>query len=360
MVAAMIYSNYEPPRFHYAMGGSTDFPSVVEPTHMAGGGVAGMVSELAENAPKLAKFAAQKLRDANLAKFLEQSADPGLFFHGNSGRPPKSYRNGDMSYTQALNKFTDHGISKFNPDEGVNGREMTFLSPSPEFASEYAMSGLHYAPAMYPLHVQVKNPFDYENPAHVEAMLSKLGEMGKLPGGQDAINARRYELTQGDWPAIEHPDVIRAAKDLGHDAMYMSEGNVKNLGVFDPRRIKSAIGNQGTYDITNPDISKSTGGEIRNQRMAGGGLAAADGGMISKAAPHFGHVFALDPLYETAKAVAAQKWGHALQGLGDLAQVYTPMKLSVPAQLATYTEDLNTNEPEELAKRQAMGYLPTK
>jgi hypothetical protein len=65
MVAAMIYSNYEPPRFHYAMGGSTDFPSVVEPTHMAGGGLAaadgGAIADYLSKAKGLGKAALHTL-----------------------------------------------------------------------------------------------------------------------------------------------------------------------------------------------------------------------------------------------------------------------------------------------------------
>ena len=38
--------------------------------------------------------------------------------------------------------------------------------------------------------------------------------------------------------------------------------------MLDPKRIKSAIGNEGTYDITNPDITKADGGAVH---MAGGG-----------------------------------------------------------------------------------------
>ena len=85
----------------------------------------------------------------------------------------------------------------------------------------------------------------------------------------------------------------------------------------------------------------------------------AGGGVIDKALPHVGHAFALDPLYELAKAIASQKWGHALQSAGDLAQVYSPMKAALPAQLATYSPELNSNEDAELAARRAMPPLST-
>ena len=37
MIAEMIYGGHMPPHFQYAVGGSVDFPSAVEPTHMAEG-----------------------------------------------------------------------------------------------------------------------------------------------------------------------------------------------------------------------------------------------------------------------------------------------------------------------------------
>ena len=38
---------------------------------------------------------------------------------------------------------------------------------------------------------------------------------------------------------------------------------MKNLGVYDPKKIKSAIGNRGTYDTTKADITKAKGGSIK-------------------------------------------------------------------------------------------------
>jgi hypothetical protein len=82
--------------------------------------------------------------------------------------------------------------------------------------------------------------------------------------------AQQYaqELSGGNWGSLEQQNVLKAAQDLGHDAMYMQEHGVKNLGVFDPNRIKSAIGNQGTFDVTNSNIAKAEGGLIH---LANGG-----------------------------------------------------------------------------------------
>ena len=107
-----------------------------------------------------------------------------------------------------------------------------------------------------PVHVQVKNPFDIEDPKHLEAIEKHLGEMshGLRSAHEDAKNQREnyYEL--------EHPHIQRAIKDMGHDSFYTYELGHKNLGIYDPRKIKSAIGNRGTYDTNEHDITKSKGG----------------------------------------------------------------------------------------------------
>ena len=43
------------------------------------------------------------------------------------------------------------------------------------------------------------------------------------------------------------------------------------MGVYDPSQVKTAIGNQGTFDPNDPDITKANGGEVH---MAKGGAEA--------------------------------------------------------------------------------------
>jgi hypothetical protein len=65
---------------------------------------------------------------------------------------------------------------------------------------------------------------------------------------------------ENNWPLFENHNVQEAIQDMGHDSFYIRERGTKNLGVYDPRRIKSAIGNRGTYDINERDITKANGG----------------------------------------------------------------------------------------------------
>jgi len=210
--------------------------------------------------------AQSQLRERGKQKFLEPSAEKRRMYHGT-----RHYKPGTINFDPE-SRPSGEGIKEFQQ----SNRGMTFVSPETEFANLYSADvkgGDFMSGAVYPVHVQVRNPFDFQNADHLDVLtdeLSKLsGTSSRVPGwihaGPEKI---RSELRSGSWSAIEDPYVMDAAKRLGFDGMYMNEYDVKNLGVFDPKRIKSAIGNQGIYDIENPDITKAHGGEVH---MAGGG-----------------------------------------------------------------------------------------
>ena len=75
-----------------------------------------------------------------------------------------------------------------------------------------------------------------------------------------------YLRAEHVWPKIVRSyDEVRAiasAKDKGYDAVRVkdAENGVINWVVFRPEQIKSAIGNRGTFDPNDPDISASAGG----------------------------------------------------------------------------------------------------
>ena len=114
-----------------------------------------------------------------------------------------------------------------------------------------------------PVHVNATNPFDYTNQSHLEALGNQLlKNADPLTIKKDPYFHQRQtaKLEGGNWSEIESPRVQQAIKDMGHDSFWVQEGGQKNLGIYDPKQIKSAIGNRGTYDFTNPDITKAEGG----------------------------------------------------------------------------------------------------
>ena len=223
------------------------------------------------------KQMSREVREKNLAKMLKNSTVKDRMYHAT----PHYYED-DSGY---LIKTPDKGIERFDLPRNLNKFDShgdptanaIFLTPNHEFANNF-VSTSHIAdpqarPAIYPLHVQVKNPFDYENTKHLENLKSYLTETRPYDMGDDQIHELIKYLNNSDiernWQSIESPEVQEAIKALGHDAFYAKEHGVKNLGVYDPKKIKSAIGNRGTYDLNDPDITKAKGGSVSLLRKHG-------------------------------------------------------------------------------------------
>lgn len=183
-------------------------------------------------------------REANKAKFLEPSSDKRRFYH---------------STASDINKFQPGGQSR-----------ATFVTPDPKFAEEFALDNFATRPGSdqflqgtrtMPVHVQVKDPFDYENPEHIQNLYDAIRHRPWLKDEIEGMGDFEH-----NWHHVEHPDIQHEIRRLGHDSFYSAERGTKNLGVYDPRKIKSAIGNRGTYDVTDPDINKAAGGLARVKR----------------------------------------------------------------------------------------------
>ena len=122
-----------------------------------------------------------------------------------------------------------------------------FVSPSAAEAEYYGKR--HRNPDkmdvnVYPLWVRAETPFDYENQNH----LARL----EMYFGDDA--ALMEEIADGNWDAIESPEVQDAIIGLGHDSFYVNEGKEKNLAVFNANQVKSITGNIGEFSLDTKDM----------------------------------------------------------------------------------------------------------
>jgi hypothetical protein len=222
-----------------------------DPAYAKGGKVKQAVKEAVAGVFEgIQKILPRAEADANKAKFLAESKDQRRFYHGNQA-----------------------DINNFIPS-----RKGVFVSPDPEFASTFSegATGRH-GPNVMPVRVQVKNPFDYDNPSHMKAIREAAKK--RYPGNRGI----QYELDaiggvddsgglHNNWASVEHPEVQRLIQQLEHDAYYTSEGGTKNLGIYNPNQIKSDIGNTGAYDVTKGDIKEAKGGEVH---MSKGGKPKA-------------------------------------------------------------------------------------
>ena len=121
-----------------------------------------------------------------------------------------------------------------------------------------------------PFHVRAENPFDYENPQHIEALDRLMQERFKT---DPHMRSPIPDVARGGWMAIESTPIQDALKQLGHDAFFVMEDGYKNLAVYDPtRQLKSATGNLGTFDPEVPRLTEAHGGEVEREHHSGGEL----------------------------------------------------------------------------------------
>jgi hypothetical protein len=222
---------------------------------------------------QLKSFDPKKLEKAREA-FLAPSAEKRRMYHG-TFQQPLSLELTKAGEVNRILGMSDQGFTSFRP--GTGG--MTFVSPQTEFADMFAGMRLGSASKftgpsrVYPVHVQVKKPFDFENTSHLKEIAAEVYKSANKAKKDKKLSVHTtswmnspedigFALSRGSWAEIENPLVIDAAKKLGFDGMYMLEAGVKNLGIFDPKKIKSAIGNEGSFNVKNPDIRKAEGGVV--------------------------------------------------------------------------------------------------
>lgn len=177
-----------------------------------------------------------------------------------------------------------------------------------------------------PVYADVRNPFDYKDATQVKKIINNIttnsNDKKRILADLEFNNLETLEkdIASGYFSVIEHPVVQNIIKNLGHDSFYVSEGlKSKNLGVYNPTgKIKSAIGNRGTFDPTNPDITKARGGKINPIKspremlfemagvpsMAGGGkLGAEMYRLITQAIERYTKTYGRPPSPEDVKAL---------------------------------------------------------
>lgn len=109
-----------------------------------------------------------------------------------------------------------------------------------------------------PVYANIEDPFDYRDPASIKRLSDKWNEM--FPSRIEEGNLLS-QILEGRWDAIEGTAVIKAIKAAGFDSFYVVEDGVRNLGIFNPNNIKSAIGNDGNFDVYKPSIRESRNGK---------------------------------------------------------------------------------------------------
>jgi hypothetical protein len=259
---------------HFAKGG---MPKLARTTlRMGKGGLLGKGAKALAGAMKGAEVMPAVEREANLAKFLEPSKVPQRLYHGT---------------TATESGKGQEAIRRIKPSkEGALGSGV-YLTPDSSRASGYAESPWdskldleRHSPNVLPVHAQIRNPLIIEG-THSDPMIEALVKLGVDEDKAANMVEKAYEEKGYIGKQVEN-----RARAAGFDGLLQyRDGDLSEVVSYNPNAVKSAIGNQGTYDIYNPDLSKAKGGAIlkhtslRNRkptqaqpiRLAEGGITLA-------------------------------------------------------------------------------------
>lgn len=152
-----------------------------------------------------------------------------------------------------------HGTTKEFTQFKAGKRGAIYFHFDPALAGQYARGG-HFVGdkdshkrggRLIPVHLKAEKTWDYQNNEHIGLAMAA---MKNSPGYEDWM---QKELHDGDWEMIERKEVLAAIKQAGFDSIFVNDHPGKAIGVFSPNQIKSALGNQGTFDPKNKNITKS-------------------------------------------------------------------------------------------------------
>jgi len=163
----------------------------------------------------------------------------------NKDGSPKTIYHGTAS---DISTFKPSNTGEFGP--GVYATDLT------DEASSYA--GTHQGGRnVMPLHVRMEQPFVVKDPA----------EFWERFGGATDSDAVKNARNAGyDGVMIQRPYTLW---DDRTKQFYPTGQDHTHYVVFDPSQIKSATGNRGTFDMKNPDITKSHGGSVKGYALGG-------------------------------------------------------------------------------------------
>ena len=160
-----------------------------------------------------------------------------------SGQPLRVYH----GTTKEFDTFKLPGLQR-------SGGKAIFLATNPADASYFARS----TGKVIPCYVRMENPFDHNDPLHIEKLSSFIEKNFKtiFPGALFGPSLALDELARGDFSVLEKPAVRAWMRRNKFDGFWTRENSWSSptIGVFDPHQIKSALTNTGRYTRDHPSI----------------------------------------------------------------------------------------------------------
>ena len=194
------------------------------------------------------------------SKVTDSFGTPLTLFHGT---PTGDIEKFDL-------KYTHRGFISLSTSADFANQFSGYIDPMGEDDASLA-NGYEWAPVqdstMYPVYVKAEKLFDFRNKSMRRSYIrwykdnvlfteiQKKSPLMKLDAKHpqmkpyvEHMQAVSNRLKDGDWAYLENKRMKQFLQERGYDAFYMVEGGALNIGVFDPRNIKSATGNAGTFN----------------------------------------------------------------------------------------------------------------
>lgn len=148
------------------------------------------------------------------SKVVDENGEPLVVYHGTSYTNIEQFLPGGAGErSKAMLDFFRNRVGENKPIGYMNFRSGTFFSPKPEYAGNYTSENTG---VMYPVYIKAENPVYIDHGANKVWMIDEK----RTP-----------------------------------DAMILMDGDeINEIAVMDPLQIKSAIGNNGNFDPSNPSI----------------------------------------------------------------------------------------------------------
>ncbi len=265
------------------------------------------------------------------AKFLAGNHPdvPDTVYHGNAPRIATKGWTSEIDPEQTQKNIEAQDFHTFKPSDWGNYGKGIYLTDRPDTASQYAMGIRADQTEAKPhgqvmkLHVSMKQPFTDETLRHPawKDYIKQALTAHYLPHNEDrnARDAFLKKLDEGtatvrdmflrDTPRgtivnqFGQHDIHDTIRNSGFDGIiaHRPEGG-KEIVAFKPEQVKSAIGNRGSFDPTNPDMTYADGGSVDDD-----GIEAYHG------SPHDFDQFDISKI---GTGEGAQAYGHGLYFAG--------------------------------------------
>jgi hypothetical protein len=172
-----------------------------------------------------------------VSKVVDENGEPLVVYHGTN---------------QDFSEFTSQADRNQGMQAGV------YFTDSASLASTYGKDG-----SVYPVYLRSSNPLDLTTEFPASSIRGRLVKLfaPKVAKRLTEVNVLKDSLSESLITVSERAKI----KGAGFDSVFGGSG--VHI-VFDGTQVKSATGNRGTFDGTNPDIRLSRASQANNQKTA--------------------------------------------------------------------------------------------